>query len=868
MRFFLVASLAFAAASALAKDSLDAYNVVWTTPSHDASGSMPMGNGATGLNVWVEEDGDLLFYVSRTDAWSEASRLLKLGRVRVKLEPNPFRKGAPFRQELVLRDGAIVVDASGMRLRIAFGAGDTVYVSGVSPTPVKATASLETWRTERRQLLGQELASSWTMQGAPIPVWESADQLSTGLDTVHLSHQNESTIVPFTLKHQGLESAANLAVDPIKGREFGLWLFGAGKGTYRAAAGSLVAPTGKAFAFGVTAYSQQGKIRFVLPKRDYQAAQAKTAAWWNEFWQRSFIFVDGDPGFAIPQNRMPIRIGFDSGGGNQFQGSIRGARFRTGPRRFAPSERPDEDEALRSGPNQPIGNGFVCEAWIKPEGSIGRIFDNLTAGGSDGFLFDTYPGYALRAIVGTTTVVAKDVLKPGEWAKVELVADPKTGIAIYKDGVRVAGSELEATPSRVTQKYVLQRFVMACGGRGAFPIKFNGSIFTVEPTFMGQDFNPDWRRWGDCFWWQNTRFPYHAMLASGDLEMMDSLFQPFLRTIPLAKARTRIYHGARGAYFPETMTSFGTYSNNDYGWDRTGHQPKDVLSPWWQYAWNQGPELIALMLDRYEQSPDPKFLRETLLPAAASVLDYFDSRFPKENGRLKLTPTQAVETYWQEVVNDTPTVAGLHDIVRRLIPTASGTWGKARLLAFQKMLPPIPIRNGKIAPAESYKDQRSNVENPELYAIWPFRIYGVGRGNNVIAQKTFRERIERANTGWQYDGQCAALAGLADDAKTSLLAKVANSNPAYRWPVTWGPNYDWLPDQDHGSNLMITLQTMLLQEANGKLIVLPAWPKEWNVKFRLHASRNTVVDVDYRNGKTLVKVTPASRQKDVVVVGH
>jgi len=85
-----------AAESAPAPAELDSYNVVWTSPSHDASGSMPIGNGEVGLNVWVEADGDLLFYISRTDAWSECSRLLKLGRVRLGLVPNPLASGHPF----------------------------------------------------------------------------------------------------------------------------------------------------------------------------------------------------------------------------------------------------------------------------------------------------------------------------------------------------------------------------------------------------------------------------------------------------------------------------------------------------------------------------------------------------------------------------------------------------------------------------------------------------------------------------------------------------------------------------------------------------------------------------------------------------
>jgi hypothetical protein len=72
---------------------------------------MPLGNGDVGLNVWVERDGDLLFYLSKSDAWSETARLLKLGRVRVALSPNPFAGLQPFRQTLDLLNGEIVIQA-------------------------------------------------------------------------------------------------------------------------------------------------------------------------------------------------------------------------------------------------------------------------------------------------------------------------------------------------------------------------------------------------------------------------------------------------------------------------------------------------------------------------------------------------------------------------------------------------------------------------------------------------------------------------------------------------------------------------------------------------------------------------------------
>jgi len=111
----------------------------------------------------------------------------------------------------------------------------------------------------------------------------------------------------------------------------------------------------------------------------------------------------------------------------------------------------------------------------------------------------------------------------------------------------------------------------------------------------------------------------------------------------------------------------------------------------------------------------------------------------------------------------------------------------------------------------------------------------------------------------------AALLGLSDEAARILALKCANSHPAYRWPATWGPNFDWLPDQNHGGNLLMTTQLMLLQTAGDKIRLLPAWPKDWDVRFKLHAPAQTTVEATVIGGKiTQLKVTPESRRKDIV----
>jgi hypothetical protein len=727
------------------------YDVIWTSPSHDSSGSMPLGNGQVGMNLWVEKDGDLRFYISRTDSLTEVSRLVKVGGVRISLDPNPFKSGIEFHQHLRLSEGVCEImagkDHHYVTLRIFVDSEQPViHIIGESDEGLKVRATADVWRTAPHALAGDELNSSWTLHGSPTPVIEVADKfypVPAG-DAVAWYHRNEtSSAFASTLKVQSLETVADKVHDPLIHRTFGGWMTGK---RFRAADGHAI----EAFFFlppdatSTTAPPWRWALRIAVPcaqtetpqawldaardlaaaSADSDAARRRTAAWWHSFWDRSWV---------------------------------------------------------------------------------------------------------------------------------------------------IAG------PS-ITEGYTLQRYMQACGGRGTYPIKFNGGVFTVEPRAMGKPYNADWRAWGDCHWWQNVRHMYHPMLASGDFEMMDPLFQLYEAARPLAEARSRLYHTAEGSYFPETMTVWGTYSNGDYGWNRSGRQPKDVLCPWWQYAWNQGPELVDLMLDRWDYTGDEGFLTGQVLPMAESVLKYFDTRFKKdEAGRVILNPTQSVETYWHGVINDMPTTAGLNDITARLCALPERFTSQPQRRFFLKMKaasPTVPIEDAEVggkpvrrlAPAQKYAKNRSNCENPELYGIWPFRLYGLGRPGLEQARAAFAARHNHLDVGWGYDGNCAALLGLTDEAARILKAKCANSNPSYRWPATWGPNFDWLPDQNHGGNLLETTQLMLLQPVGDKLLLLPAWPKDWDVNFKLRTPRNTVVECIYRSGKIeRLVVSPAARRADVTL---
>ncbi len=63
----LFASLSLAAAAA---------DVTWNSLGTNENDSMPLGNGDFALNVWTEQNGDILLLLAKSDAWSENAQLL------------------------------------------------------------------------------------------------------------------------------------------------------------------------------------------------------------------------------------------------------------------------------------------------------------------------------------------------------------------------------------------------------------------------------------------------------------------------------------------------------------------------------------------------------------------------------------------------------------------------------------------------------------------------------------------------------------------------------------------------------------------------------------------------------------------------
>ena len=98
------------------KNWMQDYDFYFDQPMKSGMQSIPLGNGEMGANVWVDEGGIVKILLSRTDAWSEIYRLLKVGLLELKVTPNPFEK--EVHAHFSLYDAALSITAPGVCVKV------------------------------------------------------------------------------------------------------------------------------------------------------------------------------------------------------------------------------------------------------------------------------------------------------------------------------------------------------------------------------------------------------------------------------------------------------------------------------------------------------------------------------------------------------------------------------------------------------------------------------------------------------------------------------------------------------------------------------------------------------------------------------
>lgn len=417
----------------------------------------------------------------------------------------------------------------------------------------------------------------------------------------------------------------------------------------------------------------------------------------------------------------------------------------------------------------------------------------------------------------------------------------------------------EGEGATMARNYELFRYMLGCNAYGEYPTKFNGSLFTFDPVYADPKcpFTPDFRKWGGgTMTAQNQRLVYWPMLKSGDTDMMKAQFDTYLRMLPNATRRTKFYWNHDGASFSEQIENCGLPNPTEYGKHKPGDDPGMDRNAWLEYQWDTALEFCSMIMQAHKYSGMDIAEYEPLI---RQTLIFFDEHYQyvakklgvkplNADGKLMLYPSSGCETY-KMAYNPSSVIAALKTVAEQWIEYKGDS-----LNNFLSRIPPIPLRTIEgdtcIAPAIVWA-RIQNIETPQLYPVFPWRVYGMGRENLHIAQNTYLKdphAVEMHSTkGWKQDNIWAACLGLTDEAFKLNREKLADG--PYRFPAFWDPGYDWAPDCNKGGASMIGLQEMLLQEKpDGGLLLFPAWPKNINAKFRLKATGGRTVEAEIKNG--------------------
>ena len=757
-------------------------NVIWNTPSRNSSESMPCGGGDIGMNIWVEE-GDILFYLSRSGTFDENNCQLKQGRFRIRLFPSPFKDAKDFRQELKLKDGYVEVSAGGTQIQLwADVYHPVVHVEITNAQPLRTEVSYENWRYKERMIRkgeGQQCSYKWAPPKGAVTTADfvslSSKRKLPGMtkkeNLLLFYHRNpKQTVFDIVVAQQGMENVKSQMMNPLKHLTFGGYLFGDNL-EYTGTTDNIYAGTDyRAWNFRSSKVSRKEQFCIVL-----HTEQTATVEQWEQDLQINLQRI-------APQGKISSKI-------------------------------VSQDKKQ----TRLWWNAFWQRSFIEP--------------------------------IGDTE------------------------------------NKNDSNIKEITRNYTLFRYMLGCNAYGSVPTKFNGGLFTFDPCHIDekQAFTPDYRKWGGgTMTAQNQRLVYWPMLKSGDFDMMSSQFDFYNRMLKNAELRTQVYWQHNGACFCEQIENYGLPNPAEYGFKRPEWFDKGVeYNAWLEYEWDTILEFCQMILEtkNYANADITPYL-----PLIESSLTFFDEHYRQlasrrgrkaldGNGQLVLFPGSACETY-KMTNNASSTIAALRTVLEN--------YGKKDEML--KTIPPIPLRyieikdslnptaspelKQTISPAVSW-ERINNVETPQLYPVFPWRIYGVGKENLELARNTYfydPEAIKfRSHVGWKQDNIWAACLGLTEEAKRLALAKL--SNGPHRFPAFWGPGYDWTPDHNWGGSGMIGLQEMLLQTNGEQILLFPAWSKEWDIHFKLHAPGETTVEATLKDGKvTDLKVLPESRKKNIIIM--
>ena len=478
----------------------------------------------------------------------------------------------------------------------------------------------------------------------------------------------------------------------------------------------------------------------------------------------------------------------------------------------------------------------------------------------------------------------------------------------------------------LTRLWYVTLYSYASVGEGPVLPKFNGG-----PGLIHEDD----RHWGWGYWWQNTRELIWPMFAANHLRYARNHLDFYDRTFPDYKQQTansgklgiRVWEGAT-PFKPGTTAPAKVISSFDPAALQKAMadtRMESVASHYNVRSMAQGAELVQQLFDYVAFTGDAEFLKSVVSPWLKEVTLFYLSYLKLEaDGRYHMTPSDAIEQWWRvkdpmtdmcalrycfwQVLNqgaefgyEPAMVEAVRDRLDRLAPLPTGIWHR-RKITKQEIPPGRPAylservdhlerTDAQFAPAGDLLDDPFvyNMENPELYVIYPFGLVDATapQADYERAVRTFKARKHPNQAGWSQCGIQAARLRLPNTKDVIMdHAMKQQKFPYGGWHNVAVPlqgsklGVSDVPYFDTAGVHLTALQEMLLQShsltapgktdptSGGPIVLLPAVPKDWAGRFKLRARGGFLVTVEFQPGRRVERVLIESERGQTLALAN
>ncbi len=444
-----------------------------------------------------------------------------------------------------------------------------------------------------------------------------------------------------------------------------------------------------------------------------------------------------------------------------------------------------------------------------------------------------------------------------------------------------------------TMAYDLYRYFTAvsCGKDREFPTRFQIPLLAPRTETV---------QWGTMQISSiQTLQAYFGIFRNGDFDLLNSLSKRYRKNLEFYKAFTKALTGVDGITIPYETNVWGSFHfyhrSNDYtpseNWCYNEYAlyyiPEHIYSV---YSHEHGFALMCFLWDAARASGREEEFADWALEMLTEILAFFKNRYMQSDGSLIFDPATSGET-WYNCKNPASWIAlfivrlpQVMDFAARFGNTALFTLaeeiysglpkiptGKWQLNVTAGEL--LPCNDGEevILPAEDFsRHDAINRENPELYAIWPYGLYGADKPEYDLALRSFEGRAwKRINSGWHLDGIWAACLGMTDEAYSLAKEQIQNT---IRCPGGFSyeeapadptvPYLPYYPSMQGMGNTVCALYEMLCHDNGNELLILPAWPKDISVSAVIYTASGGRTEIRHRaNGETVCETEFAVDKK-------